>query len=128
MARSDGRAIFLLRAASPIALSKQADQPAVNSCSGLVPMRAEPGSESLTSRRPSELRDTPFSRPPLVWVLAVYTTFPFWAVVCSFSSWAMELSCCFSFFSLRQRRSINFRRHRLQLRQRPEGLPGADWA
>jgi len=27
-------------------------------------MRAEPGTESLTSRRPSELRDAPFSRPP----------------------------------------------------------------
>ena len=62
---------FLLRAASAIALSKQADQPAANNCSGLVPMRAEPGVESLMSRWPSELRDTPFSRPPVVWVLAV---------------------------------------------------------
>src|SRR5260221_12904556 len=67
-------AIFLLRAASAIALSKQADQPAANSCSGLVPMRADPGVESLTSRRPSELREAPFSRPPVVSVLAVCRT------------------------------------------------------
>jgi hypothetical protein len=44
-----------------MALTKQADQPAANSCSGLVPMRTEPGVESLMSRRPSELRETPFS-------------------------------------------------------------------
>jgi hypothetical protein len=37
-----GGAIFLLRAASAIASAKEADQPAANSCSGLVPMRAEP--------------------------------------------------------------------------------------
>src|SRR5476649_1306268 len=71
-----GIAIFRSRATSPIALSKQADQPAANSCSGLVPMRVAPGSESWTSRWPSELRDAPFSRPPVVWVLAVYMTFP----------------------------------------------------
>ena len=49
---------------------KQADQPAASSCSGLVPVPAEPGGESLMSRRPSELRDSP-SRPPVVWVLPV---------------------------------------------------------
>ena len=47
IARSAGSAIFLLLAASAIALSKQADQPAANSCSGLVPMRAEPGADEL---------------------------------------------------------------------------------
>src|SRR5713101_8655210 len=77
-------AIFLLRAASAIALSKQADQPAANNCSGLVPMRADPGVESLTSRRPSELREAPFSRPPVVSVSAVYTTFAIWLMVHSF--------------------------------------------
>src|SRR5260370_16399063 len=75
MLTSAGVAIFLLRASSAMALSKQADQPAANSCSGLVPMRAEPGVESLMSSRPSELREAPFSRPPMVSVLAVYTTF-----------------------------------------------------
>src|SRR5262245_40830607 len=59
-----------------MALSKQADQAAANSCSGLVPIRAEPGVESLMSRRPSELREAPLSRPPGVRVLAVYKSFP----------------------------------------------------
>ena len=35
MARSTGRLIFFLRAAIPIALSKQADQPAASNCSEL---------------------------------------------------------------------------------------------
>src|SRR5580692_4523941 len=83
MASSAGRAIFLLRAASPIAASKQADQPAANNCSGLAPLRSDPGVESLMSRRPSELRDAPFSRPPVVWVLAVYSTFSGWVIVAS---------------------------------------------
>ena len=34
-------------------------------------IRAEPGVESLMSRRPSELREAPYSRPPVVPVLAV---------------------------------------------------------
>jgi hypothetical protein len=56
----------------------------------LVPLPAVPGVESLMSRWPSELRDTPCSRPPVVWVLAVYSTF--WVTDCrpmanSFSSW-----------------------------------------
>src|SRR6267142_5460986 len=79
MDRSGGRAIFILRAASPIAPSKQADQPAANSCSGLVPAPALTGTECLMSRRPSELRDAPPSRPPVVWTLAVYSTFLSWA-------------------------------------------------
>lgn len=66
-----GSTIFSLRAAISIAPSKQADQPAANNCSGLVPMPAPPGGDSLTSRRPSELRDMPSCRPPLVCVLAV---------------------------------------------------------
>ena len=65
---------------------KQADQPAANSCSGLVPPPAVPGDDSLTSRRPSELRDAP-SRPPVVWVFAVYSTFSIWVMAGSFSSW-----------------------------------------
>jgi hypothetical protein len=69
--RSTGRENCRLRAASPIALSKQVDQAAASSCSGLVPMRAEPGIESSTSKRPSEPRDTPWSRPPVVRTLAV---------------------------------------------------------
>src|SRR5258708_3632663 len=104
MATSAGKVIFLLRAASAIALSKQADQPAANSCSGLVPMRAEPGVESLMSRRPSELREAPFSRPPVVWVLAVYATFPIWGAVRSFSRWVMVRSLFPSCCSLRHRR------------------------
>ena len=66
-----GRAIFLSRAASAIACAKEADQPAANSCSGLVPMRAELGVESLMSSRPSALREAPLSRSPVVSVLAV---------------------------------------------------------
>src|SRR5260221_14788452 len=41
-------------------------------------MLAEPGMASLTSRRPSELRETPFLRPPVVQVWAVYRTSTFW--------------------------------------------------
>jgi hypothetical protein len=46
----------MLRAANSIADSKHADQPAAKSCSGLVPVPELPGRDSLTSRRPSELR------------------------------------------------------------------------
>jgi hypothetical protein len=70
-----GKAVFRFRAARTIALSKQADQAAANSCSGLVPIRAEPGVENLISRRPSQLREAPFSRPPEVRVLPVCRTF-----------------------------------------------------
>src|SRR3712207_1893530 len=66
-----------------MALSKQADHPAANSCSGLVPGREEPGDESLTSSWPSLLREAP-SRPPVVWVLPVYRTFSTWVIVISF--------------------------------------------
>jgi hypothetical protein len=45
---------------------KQADQPAANICSGLVPLPGAPSDKSLMSKRPSELRDAPF-RPPVVW-------------------------------------------------------------
>ena len=48
-----------------------ADHPAAKSCSGFVPAPAEPGGESRRSRRPSELRAAPLSRPPVVWVLPV---------------------------------------------------------
>jgi len=48
-----------------------ADQAAAKSCSGLAPIRAVPGVESLMSRRPSELREAPCSGPPVVPVLAV---------------------------------------------------------
>jgi hypothetical protein len=44
---------------------QQADQPAAKSCSGLVPAPVDPGGNSLTPNRLSELRDTP-SRPPVV--------------------------------------------------------------
>src|ERR1700756_831179 len=64
----------MLRAANSMADSKHADQPAANSCSGLVPVPGLPGRDSLTSRRPSELRDMPV-RPPVVWAFAVYSTF-----------------------------------------------------
>src|ERR1700722_2636911 len=64
----------MLRAANSIAESKQADQPAAKSCSGLVPVPGPPGRDSLTSRRPSELRDTPM-RPPVLCAFAVYSTF-----------------------------------------------------
>src|SRR3954471_14848285 len=72
---SAGTMTFILRAAMPIAPSKQADQPAANSCSGLVPLPVVPGADSLMSRCPSELRETPRSRPPVVCVLAVYSSF-----------------------------------------------------
>src|SRR5258706_571216 len=64
----------MLRAANSIADSKHADQPAAIRCSGLVPVPGLPGRDSLTSRRPSELRDMP-ARPPVVWAFAVYSTF-----------------------------------------------------
>ena len=64
----------MLRAANSIAELKHADQPAAKSCSGLVPVPGLPGRDSLTSRRPSELRDMPV-RPPAVWAFAVSSTF-----------------------------------------------------
>ncbi|KWK76968.1 hypothetical protein WM16_11575 [Burkholderia ubonensis] len=54
---------------------KHADQPAANSCSGLVPLPALPGDESWRSRRPSELRTAPSRPPDEVWVFPVYSTF-----------------------------------------------------
>ncbi len=45
---------------------KQTDQPAASSCSGFVPRPGPPGTDSLTSRRPSLLRADPLSRPPVV--------------------------------------------------------------
>ena len=50
------------------------DQPVAKSCSGLVPAPGVPGRDSVTSRRPSELCDTP-ARPPVVSAFAVYSTF-----------------------------------------------------
>src|SRR5512145_1066446 len=44
---------------------------------GLVPASGFPEVESLTSRRPSSLREAP-SRPPVVWAVAVYSTFSSW--------------------------------------------------
>src|SRR5882762_8992138 len=64
----------MVRAANSIADSKHADQPAAKSCSGLVPVPGLPGRDNLTSRRPSELRDTP-ARPPVERAFAVYSTF-----------------------------------------------------
>src|SRR6202162_6306707 len=79
-ATSVGSLTFILLATSPIALMKQADQPAANNCSGFVPVPGTTGAENLTSRRPSSLRETPPRRPPEVWVLAVYrTVMPSWA-------------------------------------------------
>jgi len=47
-----GRKLNLMRlATSPIALMKQADQPAANNCSGFVPVPGTPGDENLTSKR-----------------------------------------------------------------------------
>src|SRR5215468_9336212 len=108
MATPAGNEIFFLPAASAIALAKQADQPTANSCSGLVLIRGEPGVESLTSRRPSELRETPFSRPPLVWVLAVYTSVPIWLMALNSRGAAAA--------------PINVCRHRQQPGQRPAAL------
>src|SRR5579872_4296893 len=79
-ATSAGSATFILLATTPIALMKQADQPAANNCSGFVPVPGAPGAENFTSKRPSSLRETPPRRPPEVWVLAVYRTMtPSWA-------------------------------------------------
>src|SRR6266436_690364 len=75
MATSAGSLTFILLATIPIALMKQADQPAANNCSGLVPVPGTPGAENLTFNRPSSLREMPPRRPPEVWVLAVYRTF-----------------------------------------------------
>jgi hypothetical protein len=69
MAASAGRRVFILAAATPIAPLKQADHPAPNICSGLMPLPGSPGDESLMCKRPSELRDAPF-RPPVVWAWA----------------------------------------------------------
>jgi hypothetical protein len=43
IAVSAGRLVFLLRATTAIAPSKQADHPAANSCSGFVPVPGPPG-------------------------------------------------------------------------------------
>ena len=40
---------------------------------GAVP--GVPGDDSLTSSRPSSVREAPPCRPPVVWALAVYNTF-----------------------------------------------------
>jgi len=61
-----GSAIFLLPAIRLIAERKQADQPAANNCSGLVPPPDEPGRDSVTCSLPSSVRDAPSSRPPVV--------------------------------------------------------------
>src|SRR5262245_45763199 len=73
MAVSSGIVNCILRAPIRIVDSKQADQPAANNCSGLVPLPLAPGLDNLMSRLPSELFETP-SRPPAVCVLAVYNT------------------------------------------------------
>src|SRR5271166_1581873 len=75
MARSGGSFTFFLAATILIADKKQADQPTANNCSGLVPVPEVPGTDSLTSSRPSEVRDAPPSRPPVVCALAVQSTF-----------------------------------------------------
>src|SRR5580704_19733029 len=80
MAASAGTATLVLSATTLIADRKHADQPAANNSSGLVPLPGAPGIDSLTSRRPSLVREAP-SRPPVVWALAVYTTFSNWAMV-----------------------------------------------
>src|SRR5271156_3330502 len=80
MAASAGTATLVLSATTFIADRKHADQPAANNSSGLVPLPGAPGIDSLTSRRPSLVREAP-SRPPVVWALAVYTTFSNWAMV-----------------------------------------------
>ena len=54
-------------------LAKLADKAIATSCSGFVPSRLPAGFESLISRAPSELRANPFSRLPIVSVLAVCT-------------------------------------------------------
>src|SRR5580693_6722968 len=71
MESSAGNLTFFLAATIFSADRKQADQPTANNCSGLVPVPGVPGIESLTSRRPSEVRDDPPSRPPVVWAFAV---------------------------------------------------------
>src|ERR1700735_3206140 len=80
MAASAGTATLVLSATTFIADRKHADQPAANNTSGLVPLPGAPGIDSLTSRRPSLVREAP-SRPPVVWALAVYTTFSNLAMV-----------------------------------------------
>ena len=50
---------------------KQLDQPTASNCSGLVPSPFIPGTVSLTSSRPSDVREDPPSRPPVVCALAV---------------------------------------------------------
>src|SRR6266436_1261718 len=75
IATSAGSETFFLPATSLIAGRKHADQPAANSCSGLVPAPGPPGDESLTSSRPSSLWEAPPSRPPVVCAFAVYRIF-----------------------------------------------------
>src|SRR5204862_6087 len=78
-------AIFRWLATRPIALKKHADPPAAKRCSGLVPGADVPGDASLTSSRPSDVRDAP-SRPPVVWVFAVYKTLSIEVMACSFAN------------------------------------------
>src|SRR5882724_6340960 len=90
MAKSGGSRTFVLAATILIADRKQADQPTANNCSGLVPVPEDPGTESLTSKWPSEVRHDPPSRPPVVWAWAVWRTFSIgvmaWVMACSPSS------------------------------------------
>jgi hypothetical protein len=71
----------LLTGSDSSAPSKQAGQPAANNGVELVPILPVRGVESLISRLPSELRDTPCSRPPVVCVLPVYITLVVWVIV-----------------------------------------------
>jgi hypothetical protein len=64
IATSAGSGIFFLPATSLIAERKHVDQPAANSCSGLVPPPGPPRKEIFTSSRPSSVREDPPSRPP----------------------------------------------------------------
>jgi hypothetical protein len=71
-----------LRAASAIALSKQADQPAANSCSGLLPIRAEPGVESLSrgGRQSCARRHFPVHRWCGFWPCTLPFRFGSWCI------------------------------------------------
>jgi hypothetical protein len=66
--------IFAMPAAARIALPKQAEWPAPNSCSGFVPGPFEPGGDIARSIFPSALIDLP-SRPAVVLTVSDAWTF-----------------------------------------------------
>ena len=73
---------FFLRAASAIGLSKQADQGDGEQLLRVGTDARGARSRKLDVQMATEVREAPPSRPPVLWVLAVYSTLSRWVMVC----------------------------------------------